>query len=130
MKIFNNAVSILIVAVVFLLIIPLPTMLLDFMFIVNLMVSFVILLTTLYIRESLEFSIYPSILLITTLLRLGLNVSSTRAILSNNGYAGKVIETFGTFVIRGNVIVGLIIFLIIVLVQFLVITKGDQKSVV
>ncbi len=127
MKLFNNTVSAFVVAVIFLLIVPLPTWMLDFMFIANLTISFVILLTTMYIKESLEFSIYPSLLLITTLFRLSLNVSSTRKILTNGGYAGEVVKTFGEFVIQGNVIVGLVIFLIIVLVQFIVITKGSER---
>ncbi|MEY8438034.1 flagellar biosynthesis protein FlhA [Anaerotruncus colihominis] len=127
MKLFNNAVSAFVIAVIALLIVPLPTWLLDFMFIANLTISFVILLTTMYIRESLEFSIYPSMLLITTLFRLALNVSSTRKILRNGGYAGEVVKTFGEFVIQGDVVVGLVIFLIIVLVQFIVITKGSER---
>lgn len=127
MKFFNNAVSAFVVLIIFLLIIPLPTWLLDFMFITNLTISFVILLMTMYIKESLEISVYPSLLLITTLFRLALNVSSTRKILTNNGYAGEVVKTFGEFVIQGNVIVGLVIFLIIVLVQFIVITKGSER---
>ena len=127
MKLFNNMVSAFVVGVIFLLIIPLPTWMLDFMFIANLAISFIILLTTMYIREALEFSVYPSLLLITTLLRLALNVSSTRKILTNGGYAGEVVKTFGEFVIQGNVIVGLVIFLIIVLVQFIVITKGSER---
>ena len=122
MKLFNNVVSAFVVAVIFLLIIPLPTWMLDFMFITNLTISFVILLTTMYIRRALDFSIYPSLLLITTLFRLALNISSTRKILTNSGYAGEVVKTFGEFVIQGNVVVGLVIFLIIVLVQFIVIT--------
>lgn len=80
-----------------------------------------------YIRETLEFSVFPSMLLITTLFRLGLNISSTRKILFDNGYAGQVVKTFGEFVIRGNAIIGFIIFLIIVLVQFIVITKGSER---
>ena len=127
MKLFNNAISAMVVGVIFLIIVPLPTWLLDFMFITNLGLSFVILLTTMYIRRALDFSIYPSILLITTLFRLALNISSTRSILSNQGYAGEVVKTFGEFVIRGDVVVGLVIFLIIVLVQFLVITKGSER---
>ena len=127
MKLFNNAISAMVVGVIFLIIVPLPTWLLDFMFITNLSLSFVILLTTMYIRRALDFSIYPSILLITTLFRLALNISSTRSILSNQGYAGEVVKTFGEFVIRGDVVVGLVIFLIIVLVQFLVITKGSER---
>ncbi len=127
MKLFNNVVSAMVVGIIFLLIIPLPTAILDFMFIANLTLSFVILLMTMYIREAMEFSIFPSLLLITTLFRLALNISSTRKILTNGGYAGEVIATFGEFVIQGNVVVGLIIFLIIVLVQFLVITKGSER---
>ena len=127
MKLFNNVISAFVVGVIFLIIIPLPTWLLDFMFIANLTLSFVILLTTMYIRRALEFSIYPSLLLITTLFRLSLNISSTRSILKNQGYAGEVVKTFGEFVIQGDVVVGLVIFLIIVLVQFLVITKGSER---
>ncbi len=126
-NIFNNIVAVFIVAIILLLIIPLPTALLDMMFIINLSISFVILLTTMYIKEPLEFSIFPALLLITTVFRMSLTVSSTRLILGNNGYAGKVIETFGQFVIRGNVIIGLVIFLIIVIVQFMVITKGSER---
>jgi len=127
LKLFNNVISAMVVGIIFLVIVPLPTPILDFMFITNLTLSFVILLTTMYIREALEFSIFPSLLLLTTLFRLALNISSTRQILLNGGYAGEVIKTFGEFVIQGNVVVGLIIFLIIVLVQFLVITKGSER---
>ena len=126
-NIFNNLVAVFIVAIILLLIIPLPTALLDMMFIINLSISFVILLTTMYIKEPLEFSIFPALLLITTVFRMALTVSSTRLILGNNGYAGEVIKTFGQFVIRGNVIIGLVIFLIIVIVQFMVITKGSER---
>ena len=127
MKLFNNLISGFVILVIFLIIVPLPPMLLDLMFILNLAVSFVILLTTMYIKESLEFSIFPSLLLITTLFRLALNISSTRSILTKDGYAGEVVKTFGQFVIQGNVVVGLVIFLIIVLVQFIVITKGAER---
>lgn len=126
-NILNNMVAVFVLIIVLLLIIPLPTWLLDLMFILNLSLSLIILLTTMYIKEALEFSIFPPVLLITTLLRLSLNISSTRSILLNNGYAGEVIETFGQFVIRGEVVVGLIIFLIIVIVQFVVITKGSER---
>lgn len=123
----KNSVAMFIVIIIALLIVPLPTWLLDFMFILNLALSLVILLLTMYIKEALDFSIFPSILLLTTLLRLGLNVSSTRSILTNNGYAGEVVKTFGEYVIRGDVVVGLVIFIIIVLVQFIVITKGAER---
>jgi len=127
LKFLNNGIAIFVLVILALLIVPLSTVLLDFMFIVNLMLSLVILLMTMYIKEPLEMSIYPSLLLVTTLFRLSLNVSSTRSILLNDGYAGEVIKTFGMFVIRGNVIVGLVIFIIIVLVQFIVITKGAER---
>ncbi|WP_347495377.1 flagellar biosynthesis protein FlhA [Ruminococcus sp. NK3A76] len=126
-SIFSNTVAVFIVLIVFLIIIPLPTFILDFMFVVQLGLSLVILLTTLYIKETLEFSVFPTILLVTTLLRLGLNISSTRSILTNQGYAGEMVKAFGDFVIKGQVVVGLIIFLIIVLVNFLVITKGSER---
>lgn len=120
-------VSLLMVAVVALLIIPLPTAILDFMFILNITISLVILFITMYIKETLEFAIFPSLLLVTTVYRLSLNISSTRSILTNGGYAGEVVKTFGEFVISGNIVVGLIIFLILVLVQFIVITKGAER---
>ncbi len=124
---FNTLVTAFVVLIIFLLIIPLPTWMLDLMFILNISISFIILLTSLYIKEPLEFSIFPSILLITTLFRIGLNVSSTRKILTNHGNAGQVIKTFGEFVIQNNVVVGFVIFIIIVLVQFIVITKGSER---
>lgn len=127
MKLLKNAVVIFVIAIVALIIIPLPTFFLDFMFIVSIAVSMIILLTTMYIKSPLEFSIFPSLLLITTLLRLSLNISSTRLILSEGGQAGQVIETFGSFVLRGNAVVGFIVFLIIIVVQFVVITKGTER---
>lgn len=122
-----NSVSAFVVLIVFLIIVPLPTPVLDFMFILQLAISLVILLMTMYVKRALDFSVFPTLLLITTLLRLGLNISSTRSILTNHGYAGEVVKTFGQFVIRGDIVVGLVIFLIIVLVQFLVITKGSER---
>lgn len=127
MKFYNNAVSLFVIIIIALIIIPLPAFVLDMMFILNITVSLVILLLTMYIRNSLEFSVFPSILLIMTLFRLALNISSTRLILSNSGSAGQVIKTFGSFVLRGNIVVGFVVFLIIVLVQFLVITKGAER---
>lgn len=123
----TSSVALLMVAVVSLLIIPLPTAILDFMFILNITISLVILFITMYIKETLEFAIFPSLLLVTTVYRLSLNISSTRSILTNGGYAGEVVKTFGEFVIGGNIVVGLIIFLILVLVQFIVITKGAER---
>jgi len=123
----NYIVSIFVIIIVLLLIIPLPVWLLDMMFILNISLSLIILLISMQIKESLEFSIFPSLLLITTLFRIGLNISSTRLILTKAGAAGEVIKAFGTFVLQGNIVVGVIIFLIIVLVQFLVITKGAER---
>ena len=127
MKRYNIVVTAGVIGIIFLILIPLPTFLLDFFFILNITLSLVILCMAMYIRETLEFSVFPSMLLITTLFRLGLNISSTRKILFDNGYAGQVVKTFGEFVIRGNAIIGFIIFMIIVLVQFIVITKGSER---
>ena len=126
-RLFDNMLTLFLIGVIFLLIIPLGTGLLDVMFIINIALSLAILLISMYIREALEFSVFPSVLLITTLLRVALNVSSTRLILGNGGNAGKVIQTFGQYVIGGNAVVGFIIFLIIVVVQFIVITKGAER---
>ncbi len=126
-KYLNNVVAAFVVLIIFLLIIPLPTVVLDFLFIMQIGLSLIILMMSMYVKESLEFSIFPTLLLITTMFRLGLNISSTRSILTNSGYAGEVVKVFGQFVIRGDVVVGLVIFLIIVLVQFLVITKGSER---
>ncbi|WP_352400342.1 flagellar biosynthesis protein FlhA [Anaerotignum sp.] len=126
-KLFQNSVSLFVIVIVLLLIIPLNPFVLDTLFIINISVSLIILLITMNIRESLEFSIFPSLLLITTLFRLGLNVSSTRLILTEEGAAGQVIAAFGSFVLQGNVVVGTIIFIIIVLVQFIVISKGAER---
>ena len=127
MKVLNNVITIFVVIIIAFIIIPLPTFLLDMMFIVNITLSIMILLMTMYVKNSLQFSVFPSMLLITTLFRLSLNISSTRLILTKSGHAGQVIETFGTFVLAGNIVVGFIIFLIIVLVNFLVITKGAER---
>ncbi|MDR0469964.1 MAG: flagellar biosynthesis protein FlhA [Peptococcaceae bacterium] len=126
-NIADNVVAVFMLVIVSILIVPLSVHVLDLMFILNLAFSLVIILMTMYVTEPLELSIFPSVLLVTTLLRLALNIASTRMILTNSGYAGEVIKTFGQFVIRGDVVVGLVIFLIIVLVQFLVITKGAER---
>lgn len=126
-SLLKNSVSLFVVVIVLLLIIPLNPFVLDIFFILNIALSLTILLITMNIKEALEFSIFPSLLLVTTLLRLGLNVSSTRLILTQEGAAGQVIQAFGSFVLQGNPVVGVIIFLIIVLVQFIVITKGAER---
>ncbi len=126
-KILSSAVAIFVILVVVLIIIPLPTGLIDFAIVINIALSLTILLMSMLIKNVLDFSVFPSILLITTLFRLGLNISTTRQILGNAGDAGKVVKTFGEFVIQGNAAVGFIIFIIIVIVQFLVITKGAER---
>lgn len=126
----DNVFAVFVIAIVLSLVIPLNSLfggvILDFLLLVNIGLSLVILLITMYIKEALDFSIFPTILLITTVFRLALNVSTTRGILST-GYAGEVIKTFGNFVMGGDPIVGFIIFIIIVLVNFLVITKGSER---
>ena len=126
-RILNNAVSLIVVVIVLFLVIPLPTYMLDVLIVLNIALSIMILMITMSISEPLEFSIFPSLLLVTTLFRLGLNVSSTRLILSNGGNAGVVIQSFGSLITQGNIVIGILIFLIIVLVQFIVITKGAER---
>jgi flagellar biosynthesis protein FlhA len=115
-----------VVLVIVMMIIPLPTPLLDILLALNITVSLTVLLVALYTVEPLDFSVFPSLLLVTTLFRLALNVSSTRLILLR-GYAGQIIESFGTFVVGGNYIVGMVIFLILVVIQFVVITNGAGR---
>ncbi|MBQ8176659.1 MAG: flagellar biosynthesis protein FlhA [Oscillospiraceae bacterium] len=123
----NNSVTVFVILAIFLIIIPLPTWLLDMLFVVNIALSLVILLFTMYIKEPLEFSIFPSLLLITTIFRLGLNISSTRLILMNQGDAGQIVKSFGQFVMGGNAVIGFIVFILITVVQMLVVTKGAER---
>ncbi len=127
MKLKNSIVLLGIASVIVLIVIPLSPVVLDLMLILNITMSLSIFLISMYIKEPLEFSIFPSILLITTLFRVALNISSTRLILGKGGEAGAVIKTFGQFVIGGNTVVGIIIFIILVIVQFIVITKGAER---
>ncbi len=126
-RILDNAVALFVIVIVLLLIIPMNPFMLDVMIIINIAISLIILLISMNITRALEFSIFPSLLLITTLFRLGINISSTRNILSRQGEAGMVIKSFGDFILQGNAIVGFVIFIIIVLVQFIVITKGAER---
>ena len=125
-KLLSNSLVLFIIFIVLAIIIPLPSWLLDFMILLNIALSLIILVMTMFIKEALEFSVFPTVLLITTVLRLSLNISTTRGILSS-GYAGEVIEAFGNFVMGGDAIVGFLIFIIIVLVNFIVITKGSER---
>ncbi len=123
---FEIAVGFGVIGIILMIIIPLPPFILDILLVLNISLSVLILLMTLFSTNILQLSIFPTILLITTLFRLGLNISSTRLILGE-GYAGNVIESFGSFVVRGNYVVGIIIFLIIIIIQFVVITNGSSR---
>jgi flagellar biosynthesis protein FlhA len=120
------SVPIIIVAIVLAFIIPLPGIAVDILLAVNIMISVIILLNTIYMKEALQMSIFPSLLVITTLFRLALNVSTTRMIIGQ-GYAGDVIDGFGRFVGGNDLVVGFIIFIVITLVNFLVITRGSER---
>ena len=126
MKIKEAFLGIFIILIVLVLIIPIPSFLLDFLFMINVFFAVLILLDAIYSKKALDMSMFPTILLVTTLFRIALNLSSTKLILLE-GDAGKVIETFGNFVAGGNMVVGVIIFLILVLVNFMVITKGSER---
>nr|WP_275585782.1 flagellar biosynthesis protein FlhA [Geodermatophilus sabuli] len=120
------AVPIGVVAIVLMLVVPLPAAVLDLLLGLNITASLLILLVAMQIRKPLDFAVFPSLILIATLFRLALNVSSTRLVLTD-GYAGKVIEAFGHFVIGGSLIVGLVIFVILTIIQFVVITNGAGR---
>jgi flagellar biosynthesis protein FlhA len=129
----DNVFAVFVIVIVMALIIPLNKTIIDFLIATNIALAIIILLITLYIKEALEFSIFPSILLITTVFRLALSISTTRLILSSTnaaevtGAAGNIIQAIGAFVMAGNAGVGFIIFIILVLVNFLVITKGAER---
>ncbi len=124
-------VSLGLVVILLVMIIPMPPMLLDLFLALNITVGLMILIITLYVQKSLEFSIFPTVLLVTTLFRLSLNVASTRLILlrgdTGEFAAGKVIQSFGQFVVGGNYVVGIVVFLILVVINFIVITKGAGR---
>lgn len=115
-----------VIGIISILVIPIPTGLLDFALAFNITFSLVVLLTTLYVTRPLDLSVFPGMLLIVTLMRLALNVASTRLILGQ-AYAGEVINSFGNFVVQGNYVVGFIVFVILVIIQFVVITKGAGR---
>jgi flagellar biosynthesis protein FlhA len=118
-----------VIAVVTMLVIPLPTFLLDLLLAISLMLGILILLVVMYVPRSFDFSVFPALLLITTVYRLALNVSSTRLILLQGAaFDGKIIRTFGDFVVGGNYVIGFIVFIILTAVQFIVITKGATRT--
>jgi flagellar biosynthesis protein FlhA len=125
-KYLNIGVAFLVVAIIAMIMIPMPTFLLDFLLVINISLGITIIVLTLFTKSVLEFSSFPTMLLITTMIRLGLNISSTRLILSQ-GNAGQVIDTFANFVAGNNYIVGAVLFVIIVIVQILVVTNGASR---
>ncbi|WP_315124561.1 type III secretion system export apparatus subunit SctV [Comamonas antarctica] len=114
------------VAVIFMMILPLPTWLVDALIGINMTISAILLMVAMYLPSPLSFSSFPSVLLVTTLFRLGISIATTRLILLQ-GDAGHIIDTFGNFVVGGNLVVGLVVFLILTIVQFVVITKGAER---
>ncbi|NSW89868.1 MAG: flagellar biosynthesis protein FlhA [Firmicutes bacterium] len=126
MKFRDISVPIMLVAVTLVFILPIPDFILDVLLSINIMLSAIILLNTIYLKDALQLSIFPSFLVFATVFRLSLNVSTTKLILAE-GKAGKIIDGFGRFVARDNSVVGFIIFLIIMIVNFLVITKGSER---
>ena len=114
------------VAVIFMMILPLPTWLVDTLIGINMTISAILLMVAMYLPSPLAFSSFPSVLLVTTLFRLGISIATTRLILLQ-GDAGHIIDTFGNFVVGGNLVVGLVVFLILTIVQFVVITKGAER---
>ncbi|RJG42786.1 type III secretion system export apparatus subunit SctV [Motilimonas pumila] len=120
------ALAFLLVAIIFMMILPLPTGLVDGLIALNLSIAVILLMLSVYILSPLEFTAFPAVLLITTLFRLALSITTTRLILMD-GDAGSIITTFGNFVVGGNLVVGTVIFLIITIVQFMVITKGAER---
>ncbi len=129
MKKTDLLIGIGVIAVVMMLIIPMPIFLLDFFLALSIMSGILILLIVMYVPRSFDFSVFPSLLLISTVFRLALNVSSTRLILLQGAaFDGKIIKAFGTFVVGGNYVVGFLIFIILVAVQFIVITKGATRT--
>ena len=126
MQIRDITVLAAVISIVAMLVIPLPHWLISFLIIINITIALLILMTAMNMKEALEFSVFPTIVLLVTLFRLALNISTTRAILAE-GDAGKVVETFGTFVTGGNMLVGLVVFAILVIINFIVITKGAER---
>lgn len=119
-------IAVTLVMIVIMMIIPLPTVLLDVLICLNITIALVVIMSAIYNEEALDLSVFPSLLLVTTLFRLALNISATRLILIS-GYAGEVITAFGNFVVGGNPVVGFIMFIILVIVNFIVITKGSER---
>src|SRR5690606_12555193 len=115
-----------VILIIVMLVIPLPGWLLSILILVNISLALIVILVSMNMQDALEFSVFPSLLLLLTLFRLGLNVSTTRSILSEAD-AGGVVATFGSFVIGDNPLVGFVVFIILIVIQFIVITKGSER---
>src|SRR6185312_16237860 len=115
-----------VMTIVLMMIIPMPPLLLDVLITLNIGAAVTVLLVSMYITEALQFSVFPSLLLLLTLFRLGISVAATRLILMH-GYAGDVIQAFGRFVVGGNVVIGIVMFLVLMVIQFVVITSGAGR---
>ncbi len=126
MKPRDAIIGIAVISIIAIMMIPLPIEMMDFLLMLNIGIALIVLLDALYSNDPLQMSFFPTILLIITIFRLALSISTTRLILGK-GYAGKVVEAFGNFVAGNNLILGLIMFLILVIVNFLVITKGSER---
>ena len=122
----KGAVPVLVVGIIMLLIVPVPPFLLDVLIIVNILFALTILLTTMFVKKPLDFSVFPSLLLVATLFRLGLNVASTKLVLGE-AHAGQVIDAFGQIAVGGSLVIGFVVFLILVVIQFVVVTKGAER---
>ncbi|XVV12240.1 flagellar biosynthesis protein FlhA [Actinoplanes sp. CA-131856] len=120
------AVPVGVIGIILMMVVPMPTYLLDLLLAVNITAALLILLTSMFVQKPLDFSVFPALLLVATLFRLALNISATRLVL-RDGDAGKVIHAFGSFVVGGNLVIGLVIFLILVIVQMVVVTKGAER---
>src|SRR5258707_1001192 len=124
-------VPIAVLSIVLVMIVPVPPFMLDLLISANIMLSVVVLLVSLYIRRAVEFNVFPTVLLLLTLFRLALNISSSRSILLNGAVgtsaAGEVIEAFGNFVVGGNYVIGVVIFLVLIAIQFVVINHGAVR---
>src|SRR6185369_9333025 len=125
------AVPIAVVAIVIALIMPMPSMLLDFLIVLDITLSVIVLLVSVYIRKAVDFNVFPTTLLLLTMFRLALTISSSRLILLNGNSgtsaAGHVIEAFGSFVVGGNYIIGAVIFLVLIAIQYVVINHGAVR---
>jgi flagellar biosynthesis protein FlhA len=120
------AVPIGVIGIIVMMVVPLPTFLLDLLIALNITGALLILLIAMFVQRPLDFSVFPALLLVATLFRLALNISATRLVL-RDGDAGKVIHAFGSFVVGGNLVIGLVIFLILIIVQIIVVTKGAER---